>query len=104
MKLKDFTKYLNKSINGIIQVGAHYGQETLELLDLSQNILLFEPQKNIFNKLLKNIEKYEFITAEPFALGNVDYAEMEMFIAQDNDSQSSSLLEPYKHLEQYLRV
>lgn len=103
MNLKNFTKHLNKPIKGIIQIGAHVGQEVPELIELTENILLFEPQKNIFNRLLKNIEKYSSIQTENFALGNTDYSKMEMFIADDNEAQSSSLLEPYKHLEQYAK-
>lgn len=101
MNLNKFKKHIDKSINGIIQVGAHYGQEVSDFLTLTDNILLFEPQKKAFEQLLKTIEKYDTIKAEQFALGNMDSGDIEMYIANTNDAQSSSLLEPYKHLHQY---
>jgi FkbM family methyltransferase len=68
--------------------------------ELTDNILLFEPQKNIFNELIKNIKNSPNIIAENFALGSENKKER-MYKEHMNSGQSSSILEPMLHTIQY---
>lgn len=98
--LIDITKYLDKPVTGIIQVGAHIGGELETLKQLSNNILMFEPQKNIFEQLLNNIKDCPTIVAENIALGSV-LNKLKMYKEYTNGGQSSSLLMPALHTVQY---
>ena len=51
--LSNFLDEFSKEINGIIHVGAHTGQEVNEYSKYKNKIILFEPQKDIFDKLIK---------------------------------------------------
>ena len=96
---------LNIRSTGVIQIGAHYGQEhkTHKKIGCTK-FLYFEPQKDVFKILKENIEKEQteedFIKLYNYALGET-VCIMEMYKEKDNTGQSSSLLEPYLHLEQY---
>jgi FkbM family methyltransferase len=98
--LIDITKYVKKPISGIIQVGAHVGNELPTLKQLSNNILMFEPQKNVYLKLLNTINNDKEIVAENFALGSSPGI-MKMYKEYANSGQSSSLMEPSLHTVQY---
>ena len=98
--LIDITKHVTKPITGIIQVGAHIGGELEILKQLSNNILMFEPQKNIFAQLLNNIKDCTTIVAENIALGSAS-AKLKMYKEHVNGGQSSSLLMPALHTIQY---
>lgn len=98
--LIDIQKYINKSICGIIQIGAHEGGELQELKKLSNNILMFEPQKNVYERLLKNIGNDLNIIAENFALGSYEKT-ASMYKEYANGGQSSSLMQPGLHVIQY---
>lgn len=96
---------LNLRSNGVIQIGAHHGQEHKTHKNIGcTKFLYFEPQKDVFNILKQNIEKekteQDFIKLYNYALGE-ESCVMEMYKEKDNTGQSSSLLEPYLHLEQY---
>jgi hypothetical protein len=98
--LIDITKHINKPITGIIQVGAHIGGELQTLKELSDNILMFEPQKNIFEQLLNNIKDEPSIIAENIALGS-SAGKLKMYKEHSNGGQSSSLMMPALHTIQY---
>jgi FkbM family methyltransferase len=53
--LFDITQYIKKPITGIIQIGAHHGNEYLTLKNICSKILMFEPQKSVFEILRKNV-------------------------------------------------
>lgn len=97
--LIDIKEHIKSPVKGIIQVGAHKGGELEYIESITSNILLFEPQKNIFEQLKKKIKKG--IIAENFALGSENIKECLMFKEFNNDCQSSSLLKPALHLQQY---
>jgi FkbM family methyltransferase len=97
--LIDIANHIKTPIKGIIQVGAHKGGELEYISKLSSNILLFEPQKDIFKELIEKLKPG--MIAENFALGAVSEKNVKMFKEKNNQSQSSSLLEPSIHLKQY---
>ncbi len=100
--LIDLKKYLRVPVTGIIQVGAHKGGELEYIESMTSNILLFEPQKNVFDELKRKIKSSTI--AENFALGSDNQENCMMYKEFSNDSQSSSLLKPALHLEQYPRI
>lgn len=91
------SKY-NMKINGVVHVGAHYGEEISDYLkgEVSK-VVCFEPlEQNL--KVLKKYES-EVVTIFPYALGE-DEKLVKMFIS-NNEAQSSSILAPKKHLQQH---
>jgi FkbM family methyltransferase len=101
----DFTQLIKKynmNINGVIHIGAHYGEEhELYKQNNINNIVYFEPLKSNYEILTKNVVN-EAICYN-LALGN-DNKEVEMFVETANNSQSSSVLEPCLHLQQYPHI
>jgi FkbM family methyltransferase len=87
---------------GVIHVGAHSGQEyELYIESGIDKILLFEPVKSNFLKLLDHIEcGNKNVYCFNIALGN-ETGEREMFIETSNQGMSCSILEPKEHLNQY---
>ena len=98
--LINIEKYITKEISGIIQVGAHVGSELPILQKISNRILMFEPQKNIYQKLLITINNNPDIIAENFALGSSNGI-VNMHKEYANEGQSSSIMEPALHVVQY---
>lgn len=98
--LFDINPYIDSKITGIIQVGAHLGNEYDSLSKLSTNILMFEPQTNIYNQLVEKLGSKEGVKIENLALGSERKTAV-MFKEQANGGQSSSLLLPALHLVQY---
>jgi FkbM family methyltransferase len=91
-------------INGVIHIGAHYGQEAKLYDDLNipkENRHYFEPQPAVFNILKENIKDNGNLYN--FALGNEDKV-VDMNIEYSNNSQSSSILEPKIHIKQYPHI
>lgn len=98
--LFDIKEFIKKPITGIIQVGAHYGNEYNNLKQLSENVVMFEPQKRVYSVLCENLKNEKNITIENMALGS-QIGKLEMFVETANNGQSSSLLEPALHTQQY---
>jgi|TARA_B100001057_G_scaffold313779_1_gene313891 FkbM family methyltransferase len=96
---KEFKKY-NIFPKGFIQVGAHIGQEVKIFKNLNNEakIYLFEPQKELFQKLKIKYENDEYVSLYNLALGNSKQKQT-MYKDINNDSQSSSILEPKEHLK-----
>jgi FkbM family methyltransferase len=101
--LFDISKHISKPISGILQVGAHYGNEYNILKKICSNILMFEPQKNVFEILNKKLSFDKDVILENKALGSVS-GEYIMYTEQSNNGQSSSLLEPKLHKIQYPNI
>lgn len=101
--LFDITTHIKKPINGIIQIGAHHGNEYGVLKNISPNILMFEPQKNVYEILCKNINNDPNVIIENFALGSKT-GRLTMYTEKANAGQSSSLLEPGLHKTQYPHI
>ena len=100
--LMDFNKIFKKyslNITGIIHIGAHYGDELNDYLNKGvQDIVLFEPLSNNFNKLKENcVDLNANIQAYNVALGSKD-GTATMYLS-DNDAKSSSILKPKKNIQ-----
>ena len=98
----DILKKHNMKIKGVIHIGAHYGQEHLLYKKNGiKNIVYFEPLSKNFNVLKENV-KDEAILYN-LALGNKNEY-VEMFVENENNGQSSSILQPKLHLTQYPHI
>jgi len=87
---------------GVIQIGAHYGQENkvYEKLNIKHRVF-FEPIRSNFDILKKVVgESHQLFN---FALGNVE-SKMEMYVETINQGQSCSILKPSKHLIQHPHI
>lgn len=92
----------NLSINGIIHIGAHYGEEIdTYKSNCINDIICFEPLLSNFH-ILENLAANK---AELFnlALGN-DNKKISMYVEEANNGQSSSILKPDVHLQQYPHI
>ena len=90
------------NIKGVIQAGAHYGQEIEDFLknDIT-NIICFEPCPEAFEKLkINSINKALIFN---FALGNDDKI-VKMYIEKNNEGMSNSILKPVLHLNRYPHI
>ena len=104
---KDFMQVVDKyqlDIQGVIHVGAHWGQEysCYEQLGV-KNMLFFEPVKHNYEKLLETLPERKGIQAFNIALGSKKGSQ-EMFIETANKGMSCSLLAPKGHLKQYPHI
>lgn len=96
------TKY-NFNIKGVIHIGGHHGQEYDLYKTLNVPILFFEPITNSFNVLKNKINNDLNVLAFQCALGNENKT-ISMNVEIANNGQSSSILKPKKHLEQYPHI
>ena len=90
-------------IKGIIHIGGHYGQEYDLYKPLNVPILFFEPITNSFNILKNKLGNDSNVLAFQCALGNENKM-VNMNVEIANNGQSSSILKPKKHLEQYPHI
>jgi FkbM family methyltransferase len=99
LDFEELIKKYNLKIRGVIHIGAHYGQEhQIYKNENISNIVYFEPLLKNFQVLKENV-KDEAILFN-LALG-CEKNEIEMFVENNNLGQSSSILEPHLHLQQY---
>ncbi len=90
------------NIKGVIQAGAHYGQEIEDFLKNNiTNIICFEPCPEAFEKLKTNSINKALIFN--FALGN-DNKIVKMYVEKNNEGMSNSILKPLLHLNQYPHI
>ena len=96
IKLKE--KY-NMNIDGVIHIGAHYGEENKIYNELNiKSRIFFEPLTSNFEVLQRAVgNDYTLIKK---ALGN-DNKKVNMYVERANNGQSSSILKPALHLQQY---
>jgi FkbM family methyltransferase len=100
--LNNLIQKYEAKINGVIQIGAHYGGEIdLFLENGIKNIVCFEPVPSTFEILKRNA--FNKAHAINLALGN-ENKKIEMNIETANDGQSSSILNPALHLIQYPHI
>lgn len=104
--LLNFNEIKNKysiKIDGVLHIGAHHGQEnTIYTSNNIENIIYFEPlEKNFFilQQLITN-PQFDLIN---LALGN-ENKKVEMNVETANNGQSSSILKPKLHLQQYPHI
>lgn len=93
----------NLNIKGIIHIGAHYGEEYELYNQLNTPVIFFEPTTNSFNILKNKVKNDPNIITYQCALGNENKLVI-MNIETINNGQSSSILKPKKHLEQYPHI
>ena len=104
INFSDLYKKYNMSITGIIHIGAHYGEELEEYsLNNIPSIVLFEPLSANFRVLEQRATQFNMnIIGHQVALGNVS-GKVEMFLSS-NQQESSSILKPKIHLDQYPHI
>ncbi len=99
-KLDNLLNNYKKDIQKLVQVGAHFGQEIpiFEKYNIKE-VFLFEPNEVAVSKLKRKVENISpkmSVKIYPYALGS-DNKISEMFYSEENEGQSSSILEPKLH-------
>ena len=91
LNLLHLNSEFSMKINGIIHIGAHFGEEhdTYKSLGVN-NIVYFEPVKKTFNILKERVKDAEIFN---YALGNENKM-IEMYIEEADDYGCSSILKP----------
>jgi FkbM family methyltransferase len=99
LELEDLVKKYNMNISGVIHIGAHYGEEVSNYVNLGiKDIVLFEPLEKNFEVLKNNVSELNAnITGYCVALGNKNQ-NVNMFLSSNN-LESSSVLKPKIHLD-----
>ena len=92
-------------VKGIAHIGAHVGSEVESYLKLFGEIPihLFEPQKNIFKELKKNVVNQNKIFFYNIGLGS-ENKRVDFYVNTNNDGQSSSVLKPKNHMKYHPHV
>ena len=98
-------KYNFNDVTGIIHVGAHHGQEYNEYVQTFGNVNThwFEPLNDAFDVLKKNLLSYSNVFLYQFALGD-KFENIEMFVDNGNEGQSSSLMQPIQHINLFPHI
>lgn len=102
IQIEDIIKKYNMNVSGVIHIGAHYGEEVSGYVKVGiENIILFEPLKENFEVLKKNILPYSNLNIKKYqvALGNKNTT-ITMNLSSNN-LESSSILKPKQHLNLY---
>lgn len=103
LDLVELKNKYNLNISGVLHIGAHFGQELLTYEKIGiKNVMFFEPLPHTFEKLKENT-KGKDVTLIQTALGNT-IGEVEMNVEYANQGQSSSILDPHIHLQQYPHI
>jgi FkbM family methyltransferase len=101
LSLSQLVKKYSLKINGVIHVGAHYGQEVPEYMQLGiKNIVLIEPCTKAFNILKQKFGSHHHIKLFNYACASAT-GEAIMYTESANQGQSNSLLRPADHLKHY---
>lgn len=102
--LIDLKKAVQKhrmQVNGVIHVGAHYGQEYKDYAAAGiTDIVFIEPCSKAFKVLQDTFRQTPGVTLINSACGS-EFSVATMNVEQANQGMSNSLLKPAKHLEQY---
>lgn len=91
LNLLDLHKKYSMNINGVIHIGAHFGEEHQTYKDLGiERIIYFEPVKKTFNVLKERVKDAEMFN---HALGNENKM-IEMHVEEADAYGCSSILKP----------
>lgn len=102
LEFKELVKKYNLNIKGVIQIGAHYGEEDgLYTESNIDNVIYFEPIKSNFLMLERSVPKNRILYN--YALGN-ENTSIEMYVESENKGQSCSILKPQLHTQQYPKI
>jgi len=100
IELNNLIEKFNIKINGVVYIGANRGQYINDYLNYTNKLVCFEPIKSSF-EFLKNYQS-DKVKIFNCALGDVD-KKGTMFVSS-NEGNSSSLLRPKQHLNDYPNV
>ena len=102
---EDYKNNYKFKINGLIHVGAHIGQEYQDYMDNFGQIEThwFEPIPTVFNSLSQNLSDKPKVNLYNFALGESESIS-NIFVDQGNEGQSSSILKPKEHINQFPHI
>lgn len=102
---EDYKHLYSFDVSGIIHVGAHFGQEwdgyNNEFGPIESH--WFEPIPSIFNQLKINLKNKDNTYLYNVALGE-NISTEEIYIDSENEGQSSSILKPKEHLNQFPHI
>lgn len=105
--LIDFNFLIQKyslNINGVIHAGAHHGQEYIYYKQNNINdIIFFEPVQSTFKVLQDNLKNDQNVICVNKALGSENKKTL-IYTTPQHDGQSSSILEPHLHTQQYPNI
>jgi len=102
LNLNELNKKYNLNITGVIHIGGHHGEEDPTYNSLGiKNVIYFEPLQESFNTLKSRVSPDRILYN--VALGNEE-REVEMYVEENNQRMSSSILEPKIHLTQYPHI
>ena len=88
------------NITGILHVGGHWGEESSSYNALGiKDVIFFEPLKRSYDVCKQNVEQYGYRVINT-ALGTEEKM-VEMYTETKNQGQSSSILKPLLHVQQY---
>lgn len=104
LSFRNLVRKYNMNVKGIIHIGAHYGQEIPDYIDMGiQDIILFEPLEENFNILAENVKDLNAnIVGHQIALGSKP-GRSTMYVS-DHNRISSSILKPKVHLTHHPNV
>ena len=99
MNLEQLVDKYDMDIRGVIHIGAYTGNEYIIYKEAGiEYTIFFEPQLDAYNILVDRVKHDVKVEYGKFALGNFN-GKAKMYVA--SNGQSSTLLEPYLHKEQY---
>lgn len=101
LNFPNLIKRYNLNIKGVLQVGAHHGEEVPEYSKHGiKNIVLIEPCAPAFKILQNKFGSHHHIQLFNCACGSY-IGEASMHVETANNGQSNSLLKPKNHIKQY---
>jgi len=104
MSLDKLVETYNLRINGVLHIGAHWGEEEpMYTKQGIKNMIFFEPIKSNYNMLLEMLPQNDNIKTFNIALGSTQCM-IDMYVETWNKGQSCSPLEPKLHLTQYPHI
>jgi FkbM family methyltransferase len=105
LNIEELVRNYNMNINGVIHIGAHYGDEYERFCGVGvTDFLMFEPNPDSFNILKGHVGDKDNVTLENIALGHIKKDACKMYVETANKGMSCSLMKPMKHLEMYPNI
>lgn len=103
LELAPLLQKYSLDIKGAIHVGAHWGEEYSVYKECGiSGMIFFEPTRSSFQELSKRLAIKDVILVNK-AVGNLNQS-IEMYVETANKGQSSSVLEPTRHLTDYPNI
>lgn len=102
LDFNDLKEKYSLEINGILHIGAHYGEEyEIYKKNKIEKLIFFEPAPDNFKILKESLN--EKVTLVNKALGN-ENKKISLNVEKANNGQSNSILKPALHLKQYPHI